>query len=302
VTRPSTVVLWSLTAWLQAMPVRASDPAPSEPQEADPRCEALFREAVGQLSAEQYPRMLARAKERELLCPDPLSRFLLGLAKANIVDAQLLSDPAAREQLRRAALEDLRVAVAADDVLIGPSWRLTAHEWIVHLLRLSPDGAPEFEPDNAGPGDHAFQPSEDLGGDGWNVEDEAIVPAPPPRPSPKFPAGPVLVGFVGLGTLVAGIPLAVSSAHKRDEVRQGADTLRALAKDPATDPTQLSAWAEQTRALNEEALKQQRWGRGLLIGGAACVAGAALWYWLLPPKGKWSWAATPTAVQATVRF
>jgi hypothetical protein len=300
--RPPTRLLWALATSLLAMPVRASDPAGSEPQEPDPRCDALFREAVGQLSAEQYPRMLARAKERALLCPDPLSRFLLGLAKANIVDAQLLSDPAAREQLRRAALEDLRVAVAADDALIGPSWRLTAHEWIVHLQRLSPDGAPEFKADSTGPDDHALESSEDWDSEGWDSEDEPIVPAPPPRPSPKFPVGPVLVGLVGLGSMVAGIPLAVSSAHKRDEVREGAGVLQELAKDPATDPMQLAAWAEQTRALNEEALWQQRWARGLLISGAACMAGAALWYWLLPPKGKWRWAATPTAVQTTVRF
>jgi hypothetical protein len=267
-----------------------SDPAQTE---HDGRCDVLLQQAVAQLAAEQYPRMLKLAEDRMLLCTDPLSSFLVGLAQANMVDSLAVSDPAQREQTRRNALRHLRIAVAGEAAL-NPRWQYTAHEWIVHLQGLG--GPVPLE-----------EPAADLEVYGPEFEDEdtellEIPPAPPPQPQPVFPWGPLLTGTAGLAALTTGIVMGVTAEDKSDEARTAARQLLRAAEAPDADKEQLAQWARQTRDLHDEATSQRVWANGLMLGGGVGLAIAGAWYWLIPPDGKWRWAVMPTGLRTTVRF
>lgn len=255
----------------------------------DTACTALFEQAAAQLAAEQYPRMLRIANDRMQLCPGPESALLVGLAQANMVDSLAVSDPAEREQYRQSALRNLRVAAAGGT--LKPMLQFTVHDWIVHLQALG-GGAPEIDPQGAD--------------ESWNAEDSVtpepleVPPAPPPQPQPVFPWGPVLTGVVGVAALTTGIVLGVSASDSRDEARSAANQLRSLADE--LDPEALSDAVRRTRALNEAADSKARWSTIFLVGGAVAAVTSIVWYVALPPKGKWRWAAMPTALQTTVRF
>lgn len=255
----------------------------------DAACAALFEQAAAQLAAEQYPRMLRVANDRMRLCPDPESAFLVGLAQANMVDSLAVTDPAEREQYRRSALKNLRVAAAGGT--LQPMLDFTAHEWIVHLQALGA-GAPELDPDAAD--------------ESWDVEEAEtpepleVPPAPPPQPQPVFPWGPVLTGAVGIAALTTGIVLGVSASDSRDEARSAANQLRLIADE--LEPDALSDAVRRTRALNDSADSKAKWSTIFLVGGAVAVVTSVVWYVALPPKGKWRWAATPAGMQTTVRF
>lgn len=255
----------------------------------DTACTALFEQAAAQLAAEQYPRMLRIANDRMHLCPGPESALLLGLAQANMVDSLAVTDPAEREQYRQSALRNLRIGAAGGT--LKPMLQFTAHEWIVHLQALG-GGAPELEPEGAD--------------EPWDVEDSVtpepleVPPAPPPQPQPVFPWGPVLTGVVGVAALTTGIVLGISASDGRDEARSAANQLRSLADE--LDPEALSDAVRRTRALNDAADSKARWSTIFVVGGAVAAVTSIVWYVALPPKGKWRWAATPTALQATVRF
>ncbi len=258
-------------------------------------CDALFERAASELAAEQYSTMLRTADDRMRLCPGPQSAFLLGLAQANLVDSLALSDPAEREQTRRSALRNLRIAAAGAD--LKTVWQFTVHDWIVHLQSLGPADAPEISAD-AGDDVYASDHEHDL--QGAAVEPLHVPAAPPPQPQPVFPWGPVLTGVAGLGALTAGLVLGLSASSSREEARDAAQQLRALADD--LEPEVLSTAVQRTRALNEEANSEAQWSTVFLVAGAAAMVGSIVWYVALPPEGKWRWAATPTGVHSTLRF
>ncbi len=277
-------------AALATLPQGARAQSSSEP---DARCELLLQQAVAQLAAEQYARMLTLAEDRMLLCPGPVSSFLLGLSQANMVDSLVVADPAQRQQMRAAALRNLRVAVAGQGGL-NARWQYTAHEWIVHLQSLG-------DPIPAEP-----QPSEGFVVYGAELDDDGelleVPPAPPPQPQPRFPWGPVLTGTAGLAALTTGIVMGVSADDKAEEAEAGArQLLQAAQTDDVSEP-QLAQWARQTRKLGDEAASDRAWAHGLMIGGGAGLLLAGAWYFLMPPDGKWRWAATPLGAQTTVRF
>jgi hypothetical protein len=256
----------------------------------DPACAALFEQAAAQLAAEQYARMLRIANDRMRLCPDPQSAFLVGLAQANMVDGLAVADPAEREQYRRNALRNLRVAAAGGT--LKPMLEFTAHDWIVHLQAIGP-AVPEIDEEEVSTpslledGPAAFEPLD-------------VPPAPPPQPQPAFPWGPVVTGVVGVAALTTGIVLAVSASGERAEARVAANQLRSIADD--LDPEALSDAVRRTQALNAEADGKAKWSTAFLIGGAVAVVTSIVWYVALPPKGKWRWAALPTGMQTSVRF
>ena len=284
--------LWHCLAVSTLLAATASHAQQGNETEPDSRCDVLLQKAVAQLAAEQYPRMLKLAEDRMLLCADPISAFLLGLAQANMVDSLAVADPAQREQMRRSALRQLRVAVAGEGAL-DPRWQYTAHEWIVHLQDL---GGPVP--------DEAEEPT-DLEVYGTEVEDEQLLdvpPAPPPQAQPRFPWGPLLTGTAGLAALTTGIVMGVTANDKSDDAKAAARQLLQAAEDDTADRQQLAQWARQTQALGEEASTERVWANGLMIGGGVGVALAGAWYWLMEPDGKWRWAATPTGMRTTVRF
>lgn len=261
---------------------------------ADERCAALFEQGAAALAAERYPKMMQIAEDRMRLCPDPESAFLLGLAQANIVDDLLVSDPAAREQLRLSALRNLRVA--ATGTSLKPVWLFTVHDWIVQLQRLGPPDEASVQPDAAGS-------AAELDLQAVEVPDaplENVPPAPPPQPQPAFPWGPAVTGVLGAGALVTGIVLGVSASSDHDEAKRAAHELQLVSSE--LDPQALSDAVRRTRALNDEANSKGRWSTICLIGGGAAMATALVWYFALPPKGKWRWAALPSGMQASVRF
>jgi hypothetical protein len=263
----------------------------------DERCEALFEQGASELAAERYAKMLQIAEDRMRLCPDAQSAFLLGLAQANMVDRLVVSDPAEREQIRLSALRNLRVAAAGGE--LKTVWQFTVHDWIVHLLALGPAEEPS-------PGVQAPLSAAQLSAkvDEANAEETLeplhVPPAPPPQAQPKFPWGPALTGTLGLGALVTGIVLDINAADSRREARSAANQLRIL-KDEL-DPQTLSDGILRTKALNDAADTKARWSTICLVGSAAAMIGAIVWYFALPPKGKWRWAALPTQLQTTVRF
>jgi hypothetical protein len=256
----------------------------------DPACAALFEQAAAQLAAEQYARMLRIANDRMRLCPDPQSAFLVGLAQANMVDSLAVADPAEREQYRRNALRNLRVATAGGT--LKPMLEFTAHDWIVHLRAIGPATAEPDEEDASEPtalesGPAALEPLD-------------VPPAPPPQPQPAFPWGPVVTGIVGIAALTTGVVLAVSASGERDEAHAAASQLRSIAAD--LDPEALSDAVRRTQALNAEADSKAKWSTIFLVGGAVAAVTSIVWYVALPPKGKWRWAALPTGMQTSVRF
>lgn len=269
-------------------------------EQPDLRCDVLFEKAAKELAAEQYPRMLRAAEDHMRICPGPKSAFLVGLAQANMVDAQLVRDPAEREQMRKAALRNLRIA-AASGTDLKPEWQFTVGEWIVNLQRR--DDALEEEPDEAmtevWTSDDS--PSSTIVADSDDAEDELYVPkAPPPQPQPKFPTGPVIVGSAGILSLGTAITLAVLGGNKQDDADSGAKQIIDN-YDSLTD-TQLQSYTNKVQQLQHQADTLDRWALISAIGGGAAVTTAVLWYWLLPPAGKWRWAVTPTGLQVTGRF
>lgn len=256
----------------------------------DPACAALFEQAAAQLAAEQYARMLRIANDRMRLCPDPQSAFLVGLAQANMVDSLAVADPAEREQYRRTALRNLRVATAGGT--LKPMLEFTAHDWIVHLQAIGP-AVPEIDEADAGE-------SADVDAVSVPFEPLEVPPAPPPQPQPAFPWGPVLTGVVGVAALTTGIVLGISASDNRDEAQSAAKQLRLVADD--LDPEALSDAVRRTQALNAEADTKAKWSTIFLIGGAVATVTSIVWYVALPPRGKWRWAALPTGMQASVRF
>ena len=259
-------------------------------QEHDSRCDALFEEAARQLAAEQYSAMLGTAEDRQRVCPGPQSAFLIGLAQANLVDALAIVDPAEREMTRRSALRNLRVAAAGAE--LKTVWQFTVHDWIVHLQSMGPEGSAPLAPER----DAYEAESADL----QDLEPLEVPPAPPPQPQPVFPWGPVLTGIVGLGGLTTGLILGIAASDDREKARSATQQLRLVADD--LEPKQLSAAISRTRELNEDADSKADWSAVFLIGGAISLVGSIVWYVAVPPDGKWRWAASPTEVQATVRF
>jgi hypothetical protein len=251
----------------------------------------LFEQGAAALAEEQYAKMLGVANDRMRLCPDPESAFLLGLAEANMVDNLVVTDPPEREQLRLSALRHLRIAAAGGD--LEPVLRFTVHDWIVHLQSLGPANDAEMQ----APADGGTEPAE---GDTQTAEPLEVPPAPSPQPQPVFPWGPVLTGAVGAAGLTTGIVLGISASDSRDEARSAAKQLRDIASE--LDSETLSDGVRRTRALNDSANSKAKWSTIFLVGGAAAVVMSVAWYVALPPRGKWRWAATPTALQTTVRF
>lgn len=290
----SVVCVAAVVTWGAPLPhARAQEAAA-----ADVRCGALFEEAVGQLAAEQYPRMRKVAQDRMLLCPDPISSFLLGLSEANMVDGLLVGDRGQREQLRRSALRHLRVAAAGESTL-EPEWQMTTHEWIVHLTELG-GGVEDVEPPSAAV-DSALGFDGAYGGEEtWGDLD--IPPAPPPQPQPEFPWGPVVSLVVGTGALTTGIVLGVNAEAKSDEAKSAARRLHSLNDAGTVSREQVAEWARETERLQGEAQSEGAWATGFIVGGAATLVVAGIWYWLLPPEGHWRWAAAPTGVRTTARF
>lgn len=272
-------VLWLVGAWAVTSPTRA--------QEHDARCDALFELAARQLAAEQYSTMLNTAEDRQRVCPGPDSAFLVGLAQANLVDQLVISDPAEREMMRRSALRNLRVAAAGAE--LKAVWQFTVHDWIVHLQAMAPYGSSEPEPVE-------LEPETDV----HELEPLDVPPAPPPQAQPVFPWGPVLGGVIGLGGLTTGLVLGIGAADDREKARSASAQLRLLADD--LDPEQLTAAIARTRALNDDADDKAQWSAVFLIGGAVALVGSIVWYVAAEPEGKWRWAASPTELQATVRF
>lgn len=260
----------------------------------DERCSALFEQGAAQLAAEQYPKMLRIAEDRMRLCPDAESAFLLGLAQANLVDNLLVSDPAEREQVRLSAIRNLRVA--ATGASLKPVWLFTVHDWIVQLQRLGPSGRAEAESE---PLHTDLELDKGVAGMA-SAEPLEVPPAPPPQPQPAFPWGPALTGVLGVGALVTGVVLGLSASADHDEARRAAHELQLVA--PELDPHALSDAVRRTQALNDSANTEGRWSTICLLGGAAAMVGSLVWYFALPPKGKWRWAALPTGMQASVRF
>lgn len=273
----------ALLVWLLAKPGAAAA--------QDERCAALFEQAAAELAAEQYAKMLRIADDRMRLCPDPESAFLVGLAQANMVDGLMVSDPAQREQMRLSALRNLRVAAAGGD--LKPVWRFTVHDWIVHLQSLGPAGGAELVAD-------AAETELELEDGAREAEPFRVPPAPPPQPQPVFPWGPVVTGVLGVGALTTAIVLGVSAGSSRDEARAAANQLRAIADE--LDEEALSEAVRRTRALNDEANTKGKWSTIFLVSGAIATATSLVWYFALPPEGKWRWAATPAGMQTTVRF
>jgi hypothetical protein len=278
--RSLTVCLALLGGLVPATQVSAEDPA----------CAALFEQAAAQLAAEQYARMLRVANDRMRLCPDPESAFLVGLAQANMVDSLAVADPAEREQYRRSALRNLRVAAAGGT--LKPMLEFTAHDWIVHLQAIGP-ATPALDEEEAGE-------SADLENRPTQLEPLDVPLAPPPQRQPAFPWGPVITGVVGMAALTTGLVLAVSASGDRDEAHAAANQLRSIADD--LDPEALSDAVRRTQALNAEADSKAKWSTIFLVGGAVAAVTSIVWYVALPPKGKWRWAALPTGMQTSVRF
>ena len=259
----------------------------------DSRCTALFEQASSELAAEQYATMLRTADDRMRLCPDPESAFLLGLAQGNMVDGLLVSDPAEREQMRLAALRNLRVAAAGGG--LKPVWEFTVHDWIVHLQSLGPSDSVEPEPETVEASAEPAANNEDEQG-----EPLQVPPAPPPQPQPVFPWGPVVTGTLGVAALTTGIVLGIDASNSRDDARRAANQLQNNAA--ALSPTALASGVRRTRELNDEANSKATWSTIFLVAGAAAAVGSVVWYLELPPKGKWRWALLPTGIQATARF
>lgn len=260
----------------------------------DPRCPILFEQAVGQLAAEQYAQMLKLAEGRMLLCPEPVSAFVLGLAQANMVDSLAVRDPAERHQMRGRALHNLRVA-AAGGAALRPEWQLTVHQWIVHLQRG----------DGGDLGAAAGMDAELLGETEqlpWRRDQEVLVvpPAPPPRPGPWFPWGPLLTGTAGLGALTWGLVLSATAGDEYKQARRVAAWLADA--PPSVDDQTRAKLAGQARRMQDRARDDDAFAGWLLIGGGAAVVAAGIWYWLLPPEGKWRWAVGPGAIEVGGRF
>jgi hypothetical protein len=106
--------------------------------------------------------------------------------------------------------------------------------------------------------------------------------------------------MVGVAALTTGIVLGISAGADRDEASSAANQLRLIAE--GLDPKALSDAVRRTRALNDEADTKAKWSTIFLVGGAVAAVTSIVWYVVLPPKGKWRWAALPTGMQASVRF
>lgn len=219
------------------------------------RCEELLQSSVAELQREQYPTMLTLAEERRLLCPGPDSSFLVGVARANMLDTVLVPD-AERPLVREEALAALRDAVGG----IRAEWQQTALVWIRYLEELPDPEAPEV---------HAPErvPPDDLGGG-------APRAAPPFEPD-VFPWGPVLLGGAGIAALTAG---AITGLVGHDY-----DAELERAGRACTFPCDFTP-ASKMRLLRRQSQVSTLYTvtNVLLVAGAASVVGAVVWYVLRP--------------------
>lgn len=257
----------------------------------DVRCKMLFDEGAAMLAAEQFPKMQRIAEDHLRICPGPRGAYLLGLAQANMVDAGLLENPAVREQTRLSALRHLRIAAQAGESLSAP-WLFTAAEWIGNLRKRGRESVDlsEFDDPEIAPGVMLDTHPRRI----------PIPAAPPPQPQPTFPAGPVVLAVLGVAGATTGIVLGVGAADRRRETRRGAKEIIRLTEDLSDED--LSDLQSQIYDLQRSANTHQKWSNITLVAGGSSLVIAAIWYFLLPPQGKWRWAATPTGVQATVMF
>lgn len=286
-----------LFAWVLALLISAPAVA-QQPAAPEARCGALLEQAAGHLASEQYPTMLKVAEERQRLCPGPVSSFLVGLAQGNMVDNLLVQDPAERERMRQDALRNLQVAAAGGQAL-RPVWRFTAHDWIVHLQRMGPGQAAGSGGGVPGGADEFAQ---DAGGDALLEGGEgAPMQLPPPPPEGVFPVGPLVVGGVGVSSLVAALVTGISAGDRRATVRNNERQIRE-AIDDGIDEARLDAAQEKTQRARDEAETLQDWSTGLLVIGGVGVAAALTWYFALPPSDGWEWSVAPGGLQVKGRF
>lgn len=253
------------------------------------RCDELLERASAELRREQFPTMLTLAQERQLLCPGPESSFLAGVAHANMLDRLLVTD-AERPLVLEQALSELRAAVRD----VRPEWRQTALIWISYLEALpEPPGAPS-------PAETAAD-APSLAVD--SAESEPARRAAPPWEPDVFPWGPVLLGSGGAVLLTAGLITYLAAAHLDAELERADRACVSPCRYLPESRLQLDRDQSTARTLNVV-------GDVLLVGGAATLAGAVVWYALRhtpsdpPPEVSvvpWLGGAV-TGAQAVGRF
>jgi hypothetical protein len=223
-------------------------------------CEALLKKAAQELRREQYPSMLSLAMERQRQCPGADSSFLIGLAKANMLDKWLVN-PAEEALEREHATIALRSAL--DDEL-RTEWRQTATVWLNYIESL-PD--PEAATEVAAQAVHSPLHAEPAG--------------PPFEPTP-FPWGPVVFGSIGIAMLGAALVTGVLGHDRDAEIHR---VERALCYPRATPCDLHGIHAETHLQLSREQDAVQGLYTAtnvLLIGGAATLLTSVV-LWALRP-------------------
>ena len=161
----------------------------------DPDCTRMLLDAADALRNQQYPAMAKLAAERQRDCPGADSMFLLGIAKANMIQKGLVnreSEPLVVAQAIHA------LSTALDTGSLRGEWLQPTNAWLQYLARL------EREQDTRDAPLPASQP-----------RPPAIIPpaAAPFEPSPSH-AGPLLLGGAGIVLLGAGVVTAIVAGSR----------------------------------------------------------------------------------------
>lgn len=247
------------------------------------QCSDLLDQAHAFLEASEFGSMFDVAKQREDLCPGPVSSFLVGLALANLLDRNQIA-PDDWQRSHGQALQALRVAVSSD---LQAGWRTTAERWIAHLETLDPPAA--GVPTAAGGSSIDIQEPEPAKPAAAPAEATA---GPAARP---FPWGPVIVGSISVALFAGALTVGLAGYNREnkldDYVIAMCPTLDSMGRQVCSQ--QISEDVQQYITKESEAVDDlYDINKVLLVAGGVTAVAAVAWFLLLPDDEE------PEAAQA----